>query len=371
MNDDGAVVGERVATRRQLQRVSGRNRENAPVRNRGIGGQCPNVAVGRQLDCIYLTQRNGQQRNRDAVAGGARQRGAAGRGVGHAVAGGDPNVGADGYAVERGRVQARLRGNLSDDGSIYVHGVGRDRAAAVKRVQPRNRDGEHARPRCNLVDNGNDGRVGRGRCDARFGVAVVQIQMHARRELEPAQILRLVRNDALRLLLVVRPSGLHDFPVNRRGHVHGRINAHVFKIVARVARASHVKDAAIRIHHKVGIVETSGREWVAGRRGGIHQLVRIRVRVVVHHRGKAQHRHGNVGVRVVGHRKVAVIQVPGAGLEGGYQVAGWRRCQQVLAFGHVQQVGVAGCARDRGGRGLHGSHVLGAVRFHECAAVLR
>jgi len=91
MNDDGAVVGERVATRRQLQRVSGRNRENAPVRNRGIGGQCPNVAVGRQLDCIYLTQRNGQQRNRDAVAGGARQRGAAGRGVGHAVAGGDPN----------------------------------------------------------------------------------------------------------------------------------------------------------------------------------------------------------------------------------------------------------------------------------------
>ena len=277
----------------------------------------------------------------------------------HAVAGGDTNVGwrRDG---ERVRVQARLRCNLSDEDSIRVNGVGRDGAAAVKPVQPRNRDGVSI-----AAAHVNDGRVGRGRRDARFGLAVVQVKMHARRELEPAQALRLVRNDALRLLLVVRPAG-NNLASNHVVHFNAGINAHVFEVVARVARALVVKHAVLRIHHNVGGVET-GRG-----RGTDHQLVRIRVlggeggRV---HRGKAQHRDGDVGV--IGDREVAVIHVPGAGLEGGPQIAGRRRRQQVLALGHVQQVGVAGCARERGGRGLHGSHVFGAVRFCQCAAVFR
>jgi hypothetical protein len=87
-----------------------------------------------------------------------------------------------------------------------VNGVSRDRAAAVKRVQPRNRDTVNSSRSFNLAADENHRRVGRGRRDARFGPAVVQVQMHARRELEPAQALRLVRNDALRLLLVVRPA---------------------------------------------------------------------------------------------------------------------------------------------------------------------
>jgi hypothetical protein len=81
------------------------------------------------------------------------------------------------------------------------------------------------------------------------------------------------------------------------------------------------------------------------------------------HRGKPQHRNGNVGVLVIGHREVAVVHVRGVGLEGGGQIAGWRRRQQVLALNHIQQIGVAECARQRGGRGLHGSHVFGTVRL--------
>jgi hypothetical protein len=232
-------------------------------------------------------------------------------------------------------------------------------------VQPRNRD------RVSIAAaHVNDGRVGRNRRDARLGAAVFQVQMHAGRVLEPAQALRLVRDDALRLLLVVRPTGINLASDGGTApmHVNAGINEHVFKVGSRAARAFAVKNITCRIHHKVGGIKHHGRG-----EGGIgihrrHQPVRIDV-VVRADRGEAEHRDGNV--KVIGHREVPVVHVTGAGLEGGGQIAGRRRCQQVLALGHVQQVGVAGCARQHGGGGLHGAHVFGAVPLRQHAAVLR
>ena len=198
--------------------------------------------------------------------------------------------------------------------------------------------------------------------------------MHAGRVLEPAQALRLVREDALRLLLVIRATGNGDGleacivdPV----HVNAGVHAHVFEVVARVARALGVKHAVLGVHENVGGVEPEGCDGRV-----LHQLVRIHVVVCHRHRvrrdrGVAQRRDGKVRLRVIGDREVAVVHVPVGGAEGGGQLAGRRRREQVLALGHVQQLGVAGRAHDNRGRGLHGAHVLGPVRLRECAAVLR
>jgi len=73
-----------------------------------------------------------RRRNRDAVAGNARERGACDfqkRPCGpplfrHAVAGGDPNIGAHSDARERVRVQARLRRNgCNESARRRVNGV--------------------------------------------------------------------------------------------------------------------------------------------------------------------------------------------------------------------------------------------------------
>jgi len=223
-----------------------------------------------------------------------------------------------------------------------------------------------------LAADVNDGRVGRNRRNARLGFAVFQVQMHAGRVLEPAQALRLVREDALRLLLVVRPTGHNFGPGARCGgpvHVNAGVHAHVFEVVARVARALGVKHAVLWVHENVGHVEPEGCDGRV-----LHQVVRIHVVVRVGrrvHRGVAQRRDGKVRLRVIGDREVAVVHVPVGGAEGGGQLAGRRRREQVLALGHVQQLGVAGRAHDNRGRGLHGAHVLGPVRLRECAAVLR
>ena len=223
----------------------------------------------------------------------------------------------------------------------------------------------------------NDRRVGRNRRNARLGFAVFQVQMHAGRVLEPAQALRLVRDDALRLLLVVRPAGHNFGPEARCGgpvHVNAGIHAHVFEVVARAARALAVKHAVLGVHHNVGDVEPDGRNGRGVR--GRHQLVRIHVvvrrwRRVRRDRGVAQRRDGKVRLRVIGDREVAVVHVAVGGTECGGQVAGRRRREQVLALGDVQQLVVTGRAGDRGGRGLHGAHVFGPVRLCERAAVLR
>ena len=194
--------------------------------------------------------------------------------------------------------------------------------------------------------------------------------MHARGVLEPAQPLRLVCKDALRLLLVVRPAGMHH-AIGGPTHVRAGVNAHVFEVVAHAARFFPVKHPVFGVHHYARVVER-GR----GRRGGHwgHQLVRV---IVFGWSGGgcdpggAQHRHGNIGFGVVGDRETAVEHVPAGGAEGGVQVAGRRRRQQVLALRHVQQVGITVGAGHRGGRGVHGAHVLGPVPLRQNAPVLR
>ena len=167
--------------------------------------------------------------------------------------------------------------------------------------------------------------------------------MHSGGELEPAQPLCLVRNDALRLLLVVRPTGkdlASGKGVIAPVHVHAGVNAHVFEVVACAARACVVKHAIFGVHHNVGGVEGRHRGGCGcGSRGGRHQLVRILIfigRCRSNHGGIPQRRHGDSGFRIVGHRKVAVIHVAAGGAESGVQVAGRRRRQQVLALGHIQ-----------------------------------
>ena len=59
---------------------------------------------------------------------------------GHAVAGGDPDVGSDRNVGECLRVHARAGVNVICLARARVQGVVCDRAAAVKPVQPRNRD---------------------------------------------------------------------------------------------------------------------------------------------------------------------------------------------------------------------------------------
>ena len=108
-------------------------------------------------------------------------------------------------------------------------------------MQPRNRDGVRACPRNALQVN--DRRIGRNRRDARPGLAIFQIQIDAHWVLEPAQILHLMRNNALRLLLIVRTTG-KNFTPNAIGgplDINAGINPHVFEVVARVARAFAVK----------------------------------------------------------------------------------------------------------------------------------
>jgi hypothetical protein len=201
-----------------------------------------------------------------------------------------------------------------------------------------------------LAADVNDGRVGRNGGDARLGIAVFQVQVHAGRELEPAQALRLVREDALRLLLVVRPTGHNlapdgaDVPM----HVNAGVHAHVFEVVARVARAGGVKHAVLGIHENVGGIEPEGCDGRV-----LYQLVRIDIVVRRRHRvrrdrGVAQRRDGKVRLRVIRDREVAVVHIPVGGAECGGQVAGRRRREQVLALGDVQQVVVAGCARHHG-----------------------
>jgi hypothetical protein len=174
--------------------------------------------------------------------------------------------------------------------------------------------------------------------------------MHAGRILEPAQALRLVRNDALRLLFVGRPTGndgaastVIDAPM----HINARIHPHVFKVVARAASAPGVKHAVLGVHHNISDIESNR----CGRRGirclrqlvGINKLVRCWSRVC-RCRGIAQRRDGKVRLRVIRDREVAVIHVPICGTECGSQVAGRRRREQVFAFGDVQQLVVTGCA---------------------------
>ena len=202
------------------------------------------------------------------VAPAAGQSGAMGRertldprGLGHAVAGGDPDLVARDNISQCVRIQARLRIQRGNHRAIIVNGVARDGAAAVKPVQPRNRD--RVRPRSGLAADVNDGGVGRNRRDGGRRVAVFQIQVHARGVLEPAQSLRVVRQDALGLLLVVRSSGIHrriarHVPLQ----VHAGIQVDIFQVVVRAAHA--VKQTVFRIHHYCG-----------GAIDGRHQLIRI------------------------------------------------------------------------------------------------
>ena len=200
--------------------------------------------------------------------------------------------------------------------------------------------------------------------------------MHAGGVLEPAQALRLVRNDALRLLLVVRLAGKHFAAhgvVVRPFQVYAGVKPHIFEVVAHAARVVVVKYAVLGIHHNVGVVKPRRSGDRHCRRAGFHDLVPIQVRIGNCrrvHRGISQHRHGNLGGRVVGDREVAVEHVAGGGLKRGGQIAGRRRREQVLPLGHVQQVRVAGRAGHHGGRGLHGPHVRGPVLLCQDAAVL-
>ena len=188
------------------------------------------------------------------------------RGLGHAVAGGDPDLVAQGNIGQWVRVQARLRIHQHENQhAVIVNGVARDGAAAVKPVQPRNRDRVRPCPRSGLAADVNDGGIGRNRRDGGRRVAVFQIQVHASGVLEPAQSLRVVRQDALGLLLVVRSSGIHrriarHVPLQ----VHAGIQVDIFQVVVRAAHA--VKQTVFRIHHDCG-----------GAIGGRvrHQLIRI------------------------------------------------------------------------------------------------
>ena len=194
--------------------------------------------------------------------------------------------------------------------------------------------------------------------------------------LKPAQLVRLVCDDALRLLLVVRAAGHNFGPDARLGaprDVNAGVHARVFKVVARAAGALGVEQVQIRVNHDVGGVECQGRGQRQGGNGGPDQLVRVHVLVWIQrgvYRGVAQRRDGNVGCLVVGDREVAVIHVAVGGAECGGQVAGRRRREDVLAFRDVQQVGVTGGADHGGGRGLHRPHEPGAVPLGEHAAVL-
>ena len=185
------------------------------------------------------------------------------RGLGHAVAGGDPDLVARGNS-QCVRIQARLRIHQRENHrAIIVNGVARDGAAAVKPVQPRNRDRVRPCPRSGLAADVNDGGIGRNRRDGGRRVAVFQIQVHASGVLEPAQSLRVVRQDALGLLLVVRSSGIHrriarHVPLQ----VHAGIQVDIFQVVVRAAHA--VKQTVFRIHHYCG-----------GAIDGRHQLIRI------------------------------------------------------------------------------------------------
>ena len=197
-----------------------------------------------------------------------------------------------------------------------------------------------------MVGHGNERRIGRGRRDARLGLAVVQVKMHARGVLEAAQTLRLVRNDALRLLLIVRLAGqVLDPAFDVPQHVDVRVKVHVFEVVADVARAFGVKRAVFGVDHDVGVVEDGNRPG----RGG-HQLVGIVVGVaqgVLGYGGKPQCSHRNFRARIIGHGEVAVIHFAILRAERLVQFAGRRRRQQVLALCYVQQFGITGCAGER------------------------
>ena len=200
--------------------------------------------------------------------------------------------------------------------------------------------------------------------------------MHAAGVLEPAQILRLALNDTLRLLLVVWPSRKYLASIKLRvapSHIYAGINAHVLKKVAPATRSVVVKHRIIGIHHNVGIVENIGRDggWGAGC-GGVYKQVRIQRLIGCYvHGGISLYCEILLRVIVVGDCEIAVIHVAGAGLKGSGQIAGRRRRKQVLALGHLQQVGVAGSAHHCGGRGLHAAHVFGAVPFCQNAAIPR
>ena len=197
----------------------------------------------------------------------------------------------------------------------HVHIVGCEGAAAVKAVQPRDGDREGGRVRRN-AGHGDDRRVGRNGQNAGFGLTVFQVKVHASGVLEPAQALRLALNDALRLLLVVRPRGKYQAAVGG-SYVYAGINLHVFNVVARAARLVVVKQEVIGVHHNVGVVENVGRcgGWGGGG-GGFHKKVRIQ-RLVdgFVHGGRPQHRGEHFRFTVIGDREIAVIHVARAGLK--------------------------------------------------------